>query len=108
MILRLSIHGGLSAGKRAHGAITEDRGVLLEELLSGKNKGGHPKNRSPIPSAAISRARSFLVRQGGFMSMRKRREWGERFRRSGCCRIYATKVICRKRRGPNSDEWAGV
>jgi ornithine cyclodeaminase/alanine dehydrogenase-like protein (mu-crystallin family) len=27
------------AGKRAHGAIAEDRCVLLEELLTGKKKG---------------------------------------------------------------------
>ena len=64
------------AGKRAHGAIAEDRCVLLEELLTGKTKGRISDTQIDYSGRAISRARSSYAAAGKVYELTKAQSLG--------------------------------
>ncbi|MGH7929723.1 MAG: hypothetical protein ACREQV_18225 [Candidatus Binatia bacterium] len=81
------------AGKRAHGAIAEDRCVLLEELLNGKKKGRMSDKQVTYSERGNIQERSSLPLPAGFTSSPGPKDWAGKFRRSGCCRISGIEVF---------------
>ena len=76
------------AGMRAHGVIAEERAVFFADILAAQKRGARVQSKSPIPSAATSKARSSSPWPAKFMSWRKRAGSAEKCPPNGSCRIF--------------------